>query len=1066
MKISIKNIGIIIFASAGVYLASFIPALAVSVFTSGQVGTGATNGYVLQTNGTNSTWVATSTLGFGAGGTNYFTLTGNNLQNNVGTGLGINVAPNFANLEVQASTSSANPFAVWGSAGVTQPYLTVLANGRAGIGSTTPGARLSIHDNSGGVATSTLEFSVASSSVSNTATTTLFSVNGVGSTTIAGALTVAGGSFRDNNGNISLGVGMPANTKCGILVTNNFAGSCAAQTGAFIGAAIVSDTLYPGYSAASFSRGSNANALNSAGANSTLFVTNSNTQSNDTAGIWAQTQTTNVINTGASFGVTAFDYLQGTGQLTNFVGFVSRGTYATAGPTVTNQYDFRADPFTSLSNGTTTNRYGVYLGYTNASITNAYGIYQLSPTVQNYFAGNTGFGSTSPFARLTVTGGIGSTTDLFVISSSSNTQYLTVKSNGNVGIGTTTPLFPLVVTGTTTASCFSVDNGATCIGSGSGSGTVNSGTTGQIAYYAATSTAVSPTSSIFLSPGGNFGINSVNPLTPLWVHVGSGQNFVARTTGAALQIGSLADDANSYTQTNLEGNPLVLNFNSGANVGVGTTTPDRKLSVAGSFLAATTTLTNLAGTGGAFLAVDKLGNIITTTTPSSGGAGTVTSVALTTPTGLSISGSPITTSGTLALSLTAGYVIPLTASTTNWESAYQNRITSATAPLSISSNTISISQSNTSTNGYLSSTDWSTFNAKQVAGNYLTALTGDATASGPGSATLTLATVNSNVGTFGSATQAPVLTINGKGLVTAASNITITPALSSITGFGTGWATSLGSNIGASSTIFASNGTSGIWVATSTLFGASGGYSPVGTTGQLPYFSGTNTLTATSSLFLSTTGFFGIGSTTPSAQLSVGAGTTTNTYFAIGNPSGPVMTVSTSSQPFVGIGTSTPPWTLTVVGTAGFTTLPAATSGDVPVCINPAGQLILGATATNCTPSSELFKQDISTSTAGIDELMQLRAVSFYFKPTADRNYDMQQNLGLIAQEVDKIDPRLVQHTDGQIAGIRLDNVVSLIISSVQQIIKRDDSQDQKIAALQAEIDALKAGKIMYACTL
>jgi len=43
------------------------------------------------------------------------------------------------------------------------------------------------------------------------------------------------------------------------------------------------------------------------------------------------------------------------------------------------------------------------------------------------------------------------------------------------------------------------------------------------------------------------------------------------------------------------------------------------------------------------------------------GNGTVTSVAMTVPTGLTIAGSPITTSGTLALTLTAGYIIPTTA---------------------------------------------------------------------------------------------------------------------------------------------------------------------------------------------------------------------------------------------------------------------------------------------------------------------------------------------------------------------------------------------------------------------
>ncbi|MES2060216.1 MAG: hypothetical protein V4438_04265 [Patescibacteria group bacterium] len=54
----------------------------------------------------------------------------------------------------------------------------------------------------------------------------------------------------------------------------------------------------------------------------------------------------------------------------------------------------------------------------------------------------------------------------------------------------------------------------------------------------------------------------------------------------------------------------------------------------------------------------------------------------------------------------------------------------------------------------------------QISGNYITALTGDVTASGPGSAAATLATVNANVGSFTNAN----ITVNGKGLVTAASN--------------------------------------------------------------------------------------------------------------------------------------------------------------------------------------------------------------------------------------------------------------------------------------------------------
>jgi hypothetical protein len=63
---------------------------------------------------------------------------------------------------------------------------------------------------------------------------------------------------------------------------------------------------------------------------------------------------------------------------------------------------------------------------------------------------------------------------------------------------------------------------------------------------------------------------------------------------------------------------------------------------------------------------------IANTSPSSGG--TVTSVAMTVPTGLSISGSPITSSGTLALSYTAGYSIPTDASQSNWNTAYSERL--------------------------------------------------------------------------------------------------------------------------------------------------------------------------------------------------------------------------------------------------------------------------------------------------------------------------------------------------------------------------------------------------------
>jgi hypothetical protein len=140
---------------------------------------------------------------------------------------------------------------------------------------------------------------------------------------------------------------------------------------------------------------------------------------------------------------------------------------------------------------------------------------------------------------------------------------------------------------------------------------------------------------------------------------------------------------------------------------------------------------------------------------------------MTVPTGLTVAGSPITGSGTFALSLQSGYSIPTTANQSNWTTAYNRSIVSAavnygvaatsivltqqntgtvtanliagaattndfvffngsnlaytqlntTAPLSFNgaTKTFSISQAGASTNGFLSSTDWNTFNNKQNA---------------------------------------------------------------------------------------------------------------------------------------------------------------------------------------------------------------------------------------------------------------------------------------------------------------------------------------------------------------
>lgn len=73
----------------------------------------------------------------------------------------------------------------------------------------------------------------------------------------------------------------------------------------------------------------------------------------------------------------------------------------------------------------------------------------------------------------------------------------------------------------------------------------------------------------------------------------------------------------------------------------------------------------------------------------------------------------------------------------------------------------------------------------------------------------TIATVNANVGSFGSATSCVAFTTNAKGQITAASATTCTPAVASITGLGTGVAAALAVNTGSAGAVVVNGGALG-----------------------------------------------------------------------------------------------------------------------------------------------------------------------------------------------------------------------------------------------------------------
>ncbi len=310
------------------------------------------------------------------------------------------------------------------------------------------------------------------------------------------------------------------------------------------------------------------------------------------------------------------------------------------------------------------------------------------------------------------------------------------------------------------------------------------------------------------------------------------------------------------------------------------------------------------------------------------GTGTVTSVALTTPGVLySVSGSPITTSGTLALALisqaqnsvlagpTSGSGSPsfralvaadipslpygtgtVTSVSVVSANGFAGTVATSTATPAITLTTtisgllkgngtaisaavagtdyVIPSGSITGTASNITATSNSTLTTlsalslpySQITGapSAITALTGDGTASGPGSATLTLATVNTSPNTYTNAT----ITVNGKGLVTSASSGTA--SVTTLGAFGSSPNANAGTISGSTLTLQPASSSFPGGISTTTQ-SWSGNKTNIGTLAITPSGSTTAlTIDSTSFIFDSTNNAFGIGiqpSTTSSIDI-------------------------------------------------------------------------------------------------------------------------------------------------------------------------------------------------------
>ncbi|MGH9625061.1 MAG: tail fiber domain-containing protein, partial [Bryobacteraceae bacterium] len=127
----------------------------------------------------------------------------------------------------------------------------------------------------------------------------------------------------------------------------------------------------------------------------------------------------------------------------------------------------------------------------------------------------------------------------------------------------------------------------------------------------------------------------------------------------------------------------------------------------------------------------------------------------------------------------------------------------------------------------------------------------------------------------------------------------------------------------------------------------------------------------------------------------------------------------------------------------------SATTGSVCWSGGAAAGNLTVDTTLACLSSTRRIKDHISLLGNALGEVMQLRPVSYNLKPQFNPEH-LGRQVGLVAEDVQKIDPRLVGlDSRGRPLGVRYMQMTALLVRAIQQQQVQIDSLNRQLRLLQ-----------------